>query len=302
MTTRGEKVAHVLRAGQTRKHHCHWPGCTQQVPPAKWSCRPHWYALPRYLRNKIWDAYEIAQEVSMTPSNEYLDVMHEVQAWIAANSPPTPSSSSASPSGSSDASSRTARTMVVAFTGHRPNKLGGYHPNPLRDFVVSALRKKLEELRPTFAISGMALGVDTWAAELCVELKIPFIAALPFEKQCEAWPEESQRRWYDLLKLAHRVHVVSPGEYAANKMQIRNRWMVDHATDLIAVWDGTPGGTANCVGYAWARNSPLHHIDVHHIDPRLFVPPPPPPTVGVVGGLRLVSLASIAKPGEDPKK
>ena len=33
-------------------------------------------------------------------------------------------------------------------------------------------------------------------------------------------------------------------------MQIRNQWMVDNCELLIAVFDGTSGGTANCVNYA----------------------------------------------------
>jgi hypothetical protein len=78
----GEKVAHVKRAGQTRDHHCHWPGCAQQVPPAMWGCRSHWFSLPRSLRDKIWRAYEPGQEVSGTPSAEYVAVAAEVQEWI----------------------------------------------------------------------------------------------------------------------------------------------------------------------------------------------------------------------------
>lgn len=82
MTTRDEKVQHVLKAKQTRGHGCHWPGCAEQVPPARWGCRKHWFALPKHLRDKIWDAYRPGQEETMTPSLEYLDVADEVQKWI----------------------------------------------------------------------------------------------------------------------------------------------------------------------------------------------------------------------------
>jgi hypothetical protein len=87
-TQTGTKVAHVLRAGQTRNHTCHWPGCSKQVPPAMWGCRPHWFALPEHLRNRIWAAYRVGQEVNGTPSREYVDVAREAQAWIAINHPP----------------------------------------------------------------------------------------------------------------------------------------------------------------------------------------------------------------------
>lgn len=88
MTTIGDKVAHVRRAGQTRNHECHWPGCTKQVPPAMWGCKAHWFKLPQALRNKIWAAYRPGQETDQRPSHAYLEAAREVQAWIAANHPP----------------------------------------------------------------------------------------------------------------------------------------------------------------------------------------------------------------------
>lgn len=77
-----EKQAYVTRQGQTRDHTCHWPGCERQVPPAMWGCRSHWNTLPKSLRDKVFDAYVIGQEVTMTPSKEYIAVAHEVQEWI----------------------------------------------------------------------------------------------------------------------------------------------------------------------------------------------------------------------------
>lgn len=84
-----EKIRHVREAGQDREHHCHWPGCTAQVPPAKWGCYRHWMMLPKTLRDRIWNAYSVGQEVHMTPSVEYVRVAREVQNWIKANYPET---------------------------------------------------------------------------------------------------------------------------------------------------------------------------------------------------------------------
>lgn len=77
-----EKVAHVRSQGQTRNHTCHWPSCTEQVPPAMWGCRTHWFRLPKHLRDKIWSTYRAGQEISMRPSRAYLDAAEEVQRWI----------------------------------------------------------------------------------------------------------------------------------------------------------------------------------------------------------------------------
>lgn len=81
-----EKADYVRSQGQTRDHHCHWPGCTKQVPPAMWGCKQHWFKLPTHLRNKIWATYRPGQEVTLTPSAAYLAAADEVQKWIAENS------------------------------------------------------------------------------------------------------------------------------------------------------------------------------------------------------------------------
>lgn len=80
-----EKKAYVAKQKQTREHTCHWPDCVKMVPPARWGCRSHWMRLPKFLRDKIWDAYEPGQEVSMSPSARYLEVMGEVERWIEEN-------------------------------------------------------------------------------------------------------------------------------------------------------------------------------------------------------------------------
>lgn len=87
MTTIREKADYVRHAGQTRAHHCHWPGCDKQVPPAMWGCKKHWFMLPAAMRARIWRAYRPGQEASLSPSREYVAVARDVQTWIAANHP-----------------------------------------------------------------------------------------------------------------------------------------------------------------------------------------------------------------------
>lgn len=76
------KAAYVTQQPGDSKHHCHWPGCARVVPPAMWGCKPHWYQLPQALRDRIWRAYKPGQEISKTPSSEYIAAAREVQAWI----------------------------------------------------------------------------------------------------------------------------------------------------------------------------------------------------------------------------
>ena len=146
--------------------------------------------------------------------------------------------------------------MIVAGTGHRPNKLGGYTRDAQTRLFNTAI-KSLEHLQPTKLISGMALGWDQALARACVELNIPFIAAVPFAGQETVWPAASQRAYRELCEAASDFVIVSPGGYSAAKMQIRNEWMVDHCDRVLALWDGSPGGTRNCVDYAKTVNKPI---------------------------------------------
>lgn len=76
------KTDYVRSQGQTRPHHCHWPGCDQQIPPAMWGCKAHWFALPENLRMRIWQSYSPGQEVAGTPSSKYIEAAKAVQTWI----------------------------------------------------------------------------------------------------------------------------------------------------------------------------------------------------------------------------
>lgn len=155
--------------------------------------------------------------------------------------------------------------MIVAVTGHRPDKLGGYTRNSLCTRVVAALTQALTQLKVEHPdmrlLTGMALGVDQWAAQVCLGLDIPYEAAVPFKGQESRWPEQSQGTYRFLLDQADKVHIVCEGEYRPYMMQKRNEWMVDRCKHLLAVWDGSDGGTANCVRYAWNVGRPVQRLE-----------------------------------------
>jgi uncharacterized phage-like protein YoqJ len=159
-----------------------------------------------------------------------------------------------------------ARPKTLAGTGHRPNKLGGYKPNPISLYVRASIAEVLQAEQPDEVISGMALGFDMWLAEIAIEQGIPLIAAMPFIEQASAWPIESQRQHEALLAKAKKVISIvdRPAGYAAWKMHRRNEWMVDHCDVLLACYDGSQsGGTFNCLQYAQRKG-----VRIIEIDPR----------------------------------
>lgn len=148
---------------------------------------------------------------------------------------------------------------VFAATGHRPDKLGGYDLGVRHRAVALAIDFMRRE-SPDRVISGMALGWDWAWATAALRLGIPVTAAVPFDGHYQYWNEITQRNYMVLLrKCTEVIYVCTPG-YSAKKMQRRNEWMVDRASRVVALWDGSDGGTANCVRYAWGIQKPVTNL------------------------------------------
>jgi uncharacterized phage-like protein YoqJ len=148
------------------------------------------------------------------------------------------------------------KIKTVCFTGHRPNKLNGYNEDGIiaravKQALRDTIRKLVAENPDTVFISGAALGVDTWAAEIVLEENGILTLAIPHVGQQKEWPVVSQYRWLMLFRAAHAVVFCDKGDYATYKMMQRNKYMVDNSDLVIAVWNGDKGsGTFNCVKYA----------------------------------------------------
>lgn len=162
------------------------------------------------------------------------------------------------------------KNTTVCFTGHRPDHFGGYREDTdIIDKIKAELERKVDEaiyLGYTTFISGMAIGVDTWAAEIVLEKKkenpeIKLVSAIPFVGQERRWPISCIKRYDNIINNTDEIVIVSDGNYSVKKMMIRNEWMVDNSAIVIAVWDGTASGTGNCVKYAKKKKSEVWHID-----------------------------------------
>lgn len=138
------------------------------------------------------------------------------------------------------------------FTGHRPTKLNADEKD-IRAKLAEEIRKAADEGIDTF-ITGMATGVDTWAAEEVLKLKkekcnIQLVCAVPFKGVERKRTQEEKELFYSILKEASHVEYICPG-FTKWCFYDRNRWMVDRAGRLIAVFNGTHGGTEYTINYA----------------------------------------------------
>lgn len=149
---------------------------------------------------------------------------------------------------------------VCAFTGHRPRKFPwGYNEQDgscaaLKDALTVQI-KKLIETGYTDFLSGMAEGADTWAALAVLALRkenptLKLHCALPCEGQADKWMASARELYSSILNQADSITYVNR-EYSKNCMLKRNRYMVNHASCLLAIYNGEwRGGTAMTVRYA----------------------------------------------------
>lgn len=154
--------------------------------------------------------------------------------------------------------------MIYAATGHRPKDIHGpFTDSAIHDLLVMHATEEIQKRVITAMISGMAEGWDQAVAEACLNLGIPYLAALPFVGQERLWSGRSQERYRRLCAQAHRVEVISPHTLTI-AYQLRNEWMVDQAAyakgEIFALHSGKPGGTGNTVQYAHDWCVPVDNV------------------------------------------
>ena len=135
--------------------------------------------------------------------------------------------------------------MILAVTGHRPERLRGQE-QLIKKWAV----EQLTRLQPSLVIDGMAQGTDQIIAAAAKELGIPILCCYPFPKKYYH-PVEQQ------IMEGNHIAFTSQ-EYSKKAYYIRDCYMVDNADALLCVWDGiSSGGTFITRNYAIKKNKKI---------------------------------------------
>lgn len=105
------------------------------------------------------------------------------------------------------------RQHRCCFTGHRPEKLE-MAENEVVERLKKEIRTAIADGFQTF-ISGMARGVDLWAAEIVLVLRdegatIRLICASPYKGSESRWSREWQERYRKVMEKADLVRFICP--------------------------------------------------------------------------------------------
>ncbi len=164
------------------------------------------------------------------------------------------------------------REISCCFTGHRPSRL----PWKEREEDERCLALKAELDRRIRAIydrgyrhfmCGMALGCDLYFCEAVLALReehpdVRVEAAIPCQSQPDRWSPGHQARYRALLDRCDWETLVQR-HYDPGCMVRRNRYMVDHASLVLSVFDGTSGGTMGTLAYALGEGIETDIIDLN---------------------------------------
>lgn len=154
------------------------------------------------------------------------------------------------------------RAYCCCFTGHRPDKLK-LPEHELRALIRREIEIAIADGYDTF-ISGMARGVDICAAEevlLAVDVHpgVRLICAYPYPDSTAAFSRMWRERAAAVsMRAALRVNVCP--KYTKGCFMRRNEWMVAHSSRLIAVFNGTHGGTRGTILRALKSDLDIHAI------------------------------------------
>ena len=154
------------------------------------------------------------------------------------------------------------RLHRCCFTGHRPDKmeLGEKEIKPL---LEKAIDDAITGGYVTF-ITGMAKGTDIWAAEIVLERKkrnkdLHLICALPHPNFESRRSMTEKMRFNNVIKNADLVKEIND-HYFTGCYQVRNEWMVDRSSLVIAVFNGQKSGTKNTVDYAKRKGVKIGYV------------------------------------------
>ncbi|MFT3950512.1 MAG: SLOG family protein [Oscillospiraceae bacterium] len=167
------------------------------------------------------------------------------------------------------------REKTCAFSGHRCEKLPG-----CGDRSSAALRRILSILRLetertaasgyTDFITGMAQGIDLLAASIVLDLKktypLRLICAVPFPGYAAKFRGEDKFNYGIIAEQADEMVYVCE-HYSPAAMRLRNEYMIDRASKLIAVVADFRSGTGQTIRYAERKQLDTHVIRIDRIAP-----------------------------------
>jgi len=164
--------------------------------------------------------------------------------------------------------------LSCAITGHNPQRFKfKYNEQALLcQSIKAAIAEQIKMLYSEgvrLFYVGCSVGVDTWAAEILVDLKrqtdfsdIELFCAIPFPDHSERFTDGQKNRYQQILSQCTHQETISR-KYSPVAYKRLNYYMVDNSQYLIAVYDqdkSDRSGLGQMVNYAVKNNLKMTFI------------------------------------------
>jgi len=165
--------------------------------------------------------------------------------------------------------------ISCAITGHNPQRFKFKYNEeaPLCRSIKTAITEQIKTLYSKgvrlFYI-GCAVGVDTWAAKIIIELKqqadfsdIELFCAIPFPDHTEKFTAGQKKRYEEILSRCTHKEIIN-NHYSPVAYKRLNYFLVDKTQYLIAVYDqdkSERSGLGQMVNYAIKNNRHIIYIN-----------------------------------------
>lgn len=153
------------------------------------------------------------------------------------------------------------KERICCFTGHRRIAKSKYSEikSKLKKTIISLIEKDI-----ICFMAGGALGFDTLAAQMVLELKeeypiIRLILVLPCENQAFKWNTKDVEIYNNIKSRCDKCIYISKN-YTKNCMLERNHYLVDNSSVCVCYKNKNIGGTAYTVRYAEEKNLEIINV------------------------------------------
>lgn len=152
--------------------------------------------------------------------------------------------------------------MRVSFTGHRPDKIADWRKAPeraeraIRESVAAQVVELAGQGAEEF-LSGMAPGLDLWAADEVLRLRAEGVLGahtrltllVPYPGFERTFETADKSLFVSIVERADEVVFVCP-KYQHGCYQLRNAALVERCDVMVAYYEGAEGGTRQTIKMA----------------------------------------------------
>lgn len=142
----------------------------------------------------------------------------------------------------------------LVISGYKQHELGVFddkHPGVA--IIKKAIRRQLiqliEEEQLEWVILSGQLGVETWAAEVIMDLQMDFpqlkyAVITPFLDQEKNWKEDKQEKYQEILMFAdHHTSVTNRPYEGPWQFREKNKFVIRNTDGMLIVYDDEKGGS-----------------------------------------------------------